>query len=480
MPFYPPLKIQRNDSPEKKEWKRFTANRLISLRAALRDHIFANREGESRTHDRDDQKWLRIATWNIREFDSEKFGGKFKGEKFEGRMEESFFYIAEIISHFDLVAVQEVREDLTALRRVMRILGSSNWNYIATDVTEGASGNSERMVFVYNRNKVRFKNVAGEITLEKKRRISFPHDPHLQNTKGMKLELPAGKKLLSPKNIPIRTYRGKKKLNGDLTIPLPDDTKVVLPKGCKLFFPDGFEVTPAPREGKIELPATTNASFSKDVLIDLPKSGLAGDSLQFARTPFLVSFQAGWLKFILCTVHIYYGKGKKGLGRRNAEIRKLTKFLAERAASEKDSDADNFFFALGDFNIVGKHHATWDSLHSNDFCVPEELKRIPEGSNVKQDKAYDQIAYWKGSGQRRKGNADIDVGHAGIFDFFKYVFRMGEDDPNGEDEARYSAAMGRSNVTYKEWRTYQMSDHLPMWMEMRIDFGDDYLKKIAR
>ena len=31
----------------------------------------------------------------------------------------------------------------------------------------------------------------------------------------------------------------------------------------------------------------------------------------------------------------------------------------------------------------------------------------------------------------------------------------------------------------KTKRTYQMSDHLPMWIELRTDFGDDYLKEVA-
>jgi len=62
----------------------------------------------------DSSQLLRLATWNIREFDSNKYGH---------RLEESFFYIAEIIAIFDLVAIQEVRDDLSAFRRVMSILG---------------------------------------------------------------------------------------------------------------------------------------------------------------------------------------------------------------------------------------------------------------------------------------------------------------------------------------------------------------------
>ena len=32
---------------------------------------------------------------------------------------------------------------------------------------------------------------------------------------------------------------------------------------------------------------------------------------------------------------------------------------------------------------------------------------------------------------------------------------------------------------YKDWRTYQMSDHLPMWIELRVDFSCAYIKRIA-
>ena len=41
--------------------------------------------------------------------------------------------------------------------------------------------------------------------------------------------------------------------------------------------------------------------------LKLPGGSIVGDDLQFARTPFVVEFQSGWFKFILCTVHIYYG-----------------------------------------------------------------------------------------------------------------------------------------------------------------------------
>jgi len=29
---------------------------------------------------------------------------------------------------------------------------------------------------------------------------------------------------------------------------------------------------------------------------------------------------------------------------------------------------------------------------------------------------------------------------------------------------------------YRDWRTYQMSGHLPKWIEVKIDFGEEYLR----
>ena len=70
---------------------------------------------------------LLLATWNIREFESGKYGA---------RQREALYYIAEIVDHFDIVAVQEVRDDLSSLEKVMDILGGA-WNILAPMLTEG-------------------------------------------------------------------------------------------------------------------------------------------------------------------------------------------------------------------------------------------------------------------------------------------------------------------------------------------------------
>ena len=32
---------------------------------------------------------------------------------------------------------------------------------------------------------------------------------------------------------------------------------------------------------------------------------------------------------------------------------------------------------------------------------------------------------------------------------------------------------------YHKWRTFQMSDHLPLWVELEIDFSNEYLEYLS-
>jgi exonuclease III len=472
MPFYYRLRPRKGDSASWRADKRRIAAKLIELRSALRDHLYGSGSDEGADHVRDSPRYLRLATWNIREFGS--------GAKFGPRLPESLHYIAEILSHFDLIAVQEVYRDRRALEEVISILGPG-WTYIATDVTEGSSGNGERMAFVFNRHKVWFRKIAGEVVLRKAEEIEYPHEERLQFGDGITLELPQDTRLESPPNVDIYRYRGQERLDAEVAIDLPGQTRLQLPEGSQLVLPRRYPVTLGD-DGRVVLPEGTLLQFPKDSMVRLPRQSIVGDALQFARTPFLVAFQAGWLKLNLCTVHIYYGQGDEGLARRNQEIRKLTAFLAERASNERDSDADSFFILLGDFNIVGRDHVTMRSLTTNGFAVPEKLQALP-GTNVSKDKYYDQIAVWTAE-TAASGPFDavtrVEVQRAGVFDFFRTVYRAGADDPDGEDEAFYTSyAALAPNAQYTEWRTFQMSDHLPMWVELRIDFGEDYLKRIV-
>lgn len=144
MPYYFHLRYMIND-----EGQQLRAIRnLKKLRSQLDDAVPS----------KDAEKSLLLATWNIRDLDKANRRGFCK------RLPETLFYIAEVISRFDLVAVQEVNR-LGEWEQIMRILGS-DYDYIASDETDSkVGGNGERLMFVYDKRKVWFQNIAGEIVL---------------------------------------------------------------------------------------------------------------------------------------------------------------------------------------------------------------------------------------------------------------------------------------------------------------------------
>jgi endonuclease/exonuclease/phosphatase family metal-dependent hydrolase len=106
---------------------------------------------------------LLIASWNIREFGG--FQGTWETDpaKSPKRNFSDLHYIAEIISRFDVVAIQELQDDLSALRVVMRALGS-DWALLTSDVTRGAKGR-ERLGYLYDVRRVRPTGLVGELVL---------------------------------------------------------------------------------------------------------------------------------------------------------------------------------------------------------------------------------------------------------------------------------------------------------------------------
>ncbi|MCV7286694.1 endonuclease/exonuclease/phosphatase family protein [Mycolicibacterium wolinskyi] len=361
------------------------------------ERLLALREGLAPIREQRSDHSLLLATWNIRDFDGNKFG-------FGPRKLESLYYLAEVISSFDLVAVQEINRDLRPLQDIMKILGGG-WDYIVTDATEGSSGNNERMAFLFDKDKVFFRKIAGEVVL------------------------PEGQTIVSRADAALK----------------PGDA-------------------PAVERGR-----------------------------QFARSPFLVAFQSGWFKFSLCTVHIFYGsESGAALQRRIEEIKRLMAFFAKRQDKEvKDvkeateeeggrlgpTQVENYIL-LGDFNVVSPKHETMKALASKGFDVPDAI----DGDAVRRedDHYYDQIAV-------RVKDKRFEVTGGGIIRPYEHVFRdediavyetdwraIKDKNPEpGDDQADDEAF-------YRKWRTWQISDHMPLWVKITTDFADDYLEKLAQ
>jgi hypothetical protein len=206
---------------------------------------------------------------------------------------------------------------------------------------------------------------------------------------------------------------------------------------------------------------------------------------QVARTPLMAAFQVGWTRFVLTTVHILYGEGTAEPAARVEEIAQVARFL--RGRTEQVSEPVRNFILLGDFNIFTAGDKTLKALtEDGGFSIPEEIMTIP-GSNVSKDKKYDQIAY-----RAREGRFGA-TGNAGVFDFYKYVFTVDDEPvyrPSIQEYVKAQHAAGKKSPKdattaaaqrqqFGRWRTYQMSDHLPLWAEFRVDFTDEFLAELV-
>ncbi|WP_246144166.1 exonuclease/endonuclease/phosphatase family protein [Neolewinella aurantiaca] len=109
---------------------------------------------------------LLIATWNIRAFGDLSRIWTSGQDDSPRRDLSSLKYITEIISRFDVIAVQEVKANIRAFRDMMKLLGS-NWSFILTDVTAGSAGNGERMAYVFDTRRVNLSGLASEIVVPK-------------------------------------------------------------------------------------------------------------------------------------------------------------------------------------------------------------------------------------------------------------------------------------------------------------------------
>lgn len=451
MPFYSRLSKPHAAGSSEEALRKRTIAGIRRLRAALAQHFPA---------DTDRMATVRIGTWNIREFGGAKYGGR---ETYE-----PLYYMAEIISNFDIVALQEVRDDMSAFLELRSILGP-DWDYLATDVTDGGAGNGERMVFLFDRTRARFRNIAGELTLPDGRKVlaSFGERVLLEN--GIALELPPGADMSGVYKASSRKESsGAIKLDQDVDIPLPPGCKLALPEGSALSVTKNSAVERVPNTvGWVDITIPAGTVAGKDYRLRFPGAALDDSFKQFARTPYIVSFQTGWMKIDLATVHIYFGDNEEPplLAQRRREIERLTEALGKRAAAEMKQNPGNpvLTAVLGDFNILSAEHETMQALEANGFEVPPEIRSIP-GSNVDKSKAYDQIAFWEP--RRNRGYVKVEVRGAGVFDFFEHVYRL-------DERATYQPE--RTEGSYKTWRTYKMSDHLPMWIELTRDFSDAYI-----
>ena len=85
------------------------------------------------------------------------------------RNQHTWEFLAHVCEHFDLLAIQEILDDLSGLRRLKSLLGP-DFGFVISDTTgafPGRRGLAERLGFIYNRRLVERTEIATDITYDR-------------------------------------------------------------------------------------------------------------------------------------------------------------------------------------------------------------------------------------------------------------------------------------------------------------------------
>ena len=283
---------------------------------------------------------INVATWNIREFGARR------------RRSVSVHLIAEILYQFDLIAITELRDNLSDLERVLSILGPY-WRVVFSDFNSDRRGNRERIGYVYDERAVSFTGLAAE-----------PEPPR-------KLDRETGE-----------------------SVP----------------------------------------------------------SITWWRSPYIASFRAGDFDFILITAHIRWDSSGGEPSRQRA-LKLLAKWVHDRSREKHVVDKD--IIVMGDFNIPEVDDSLYRAVTSRGLRMPESLRGVVRTNLAAEPKRYDQILHYP-----RYSKCFTD--HGGVLDFYTGGHRR---------------LMHGLDLSKQEF-TYELSDHLPLWVKLDTDTDDERLEQI--
>ena len=183
------------------------------------------------------------------------------------------------------------------------------------------------------------------------------------------------------------------------------------------------------------------------------KTGEYESLITWWRSPYIASFRAGNFDFILISVHVRWGDHAKD---RILPLELLAKWIDKRRRDKHVVDKD--IILMGDFNIPALDDDLFDAITSKGLTIPDALRGTDHGTNLRRDRRYDQILH-----HRRHTKTMGDVG--GILDFF-------------DDDWRALFPKAEFPDMDKKAFTYQLSDHLPLWVKLDTWIDDEELDQI--
>lgn len=362
-----------------------------------------------------------IGSFNIR-----KLGVK------SNRTDESWEFLKRTLKRFDLIAIQEIMDNLSGLEHLQTLLGN-DYGMVVSDVTgakPGKSGNAERLGYLFNWKRVKRTALASDITFDRSEIAGNLYENRTAFNKAWKEH----KKKLEAweKKVTEKKAQGKK----------------------------------APSKPPIELPKF----------------------LSFIRQPHCVSFRisgtanATPYEFLVVNAHLLYGEDKQ---EREWEFYALLEWLSLRAKYIDRLYHPNIML-LGDCNLdfdkVPKMREKIDAylkglnksvLKSKKAAVANfpMLSAHPKDGILKtalrQKNTYDQIGIFSNDPRLPTPDDNDAAGDtAGGYDYG--VFNMANLIANALHGKDIDLVTSKQRKAIYKKAEFDISDHMPIWMRLRL------------
>jgi len=360
-----------------------------------------------------------LGSFNIRKLGARK-----------NRSDATWRFLARVCSQFDLLAVQEVQDDLGGLRHLMSLLGP-DFGLIASDVTgvfPGEPGLAERHAFIFNWKAVQRTEIASDISYDRSRVL---------NT---------------------------------LAVNLDEIQAAMAPYGAYLRAVDAWEQGgkqgPKPQKVDLKMPLF----------------------LTFIRQPFCVSMKIGGhpgtkpYEFLAVNAHLYYGQY---LTDRRQEFDALMNWLLARVVEDANIYAPNFLL-FGDLNLDfdspesdrARIEKYMKSLNSNSgdevfvnfpFLEPHPGQSEVFRTNARLNQTFDQIGLFCRDPRFPNHRDNLTMGRSPVgpdYGVFNFVDLFAEA-LHGRPFAELGFSEDEKKAFYGQFE-HTFSDHMPIWLRLPL------------
>lgn len=349
------------------------------------------------------------------------------------RSKETWKFLADVCWRFDLLAVQEVLDDLSGLRRLQELMGPG-FGMIVSDKTgafPNEPGGGERLGFIFNRSVLRRTEIATDVSYDR---------TAVLNTIGRHND-----------EIHEAMAPFARKLNDYLTKMERYKAGTLVKKPRKPPF-------------KVKMPVF----------------------LTFIRTPFCVSFEISGhpgtspYQFMAINAHLYYGNY---MADRRQEFDALMAWIMSRVREHDRAYYPNFIL-MGDLNLdfnnpktdrkrIERHMKTFNDEFDDDvqvnfpFLDPYPGKKEVFRTNACLDETFDQIGLFSrdmrfpSHSDNARAGQDPRGPDYGVFDSVNLFSEALNDQPlDALPRETRAALLARFE--------HKVSDHLPLWLRLPL------------